>query len=391
MVRTRQGIVWHAERERVGDTALAADLVCLLEGIRLKRFPRPSLFAALGPTLAQVKHLRELPPVDSPRVVRQLIEASPSRFFLAGDSVPVVAEPMRGTDGWWVAVADADVVAAIDALCERRGWRHGGVRPAEAVLPRALASTLGECSMKWSDGSTRVEVTVKDQRFIAITRARTQAVHSSESDCALDTPLENVGSGAWRLAAAYGAARADASAPLVLRLRREGEVSPQHVARRIASITLVMLGAAIMLAAPGVVATRSQEHDDRAIEALHASATEVARDRSATAQLASALRQVSAFAASRRLMTPLLSSLSEQLPESTAIIALRLDTLGGTIVTLSLPGTAIVSAVSDTPGLDGLQLSAPITSETIGPLDLQRIAVRFRFRRHGSSSMMRRP
>jgi hypothetical protein len=85
-------------------------------------------------------------------------------------------------------------------------------------------------------------------------------------------------------------------------------------------------------------------------------------------------------------MTPLLSTLSVQLPESTAIVALRLDTLGGSLVALSPIGSELVSAVSTTPEVEALQLSAPITREVVGTTELQRTAMRFRFKRRAPAA-----
>ena len=107
-------------------------------------------------------------------------------------------------------------------------------------------------------------------------------------------------------------------------------------------------------------------------------------------QQQSALRQIRTFSTARRLLTPLLSSISLQLPESTAIVALRLDTLGGTLVALSPVGADLVAAVSTTPGIDAIQLSAPITREMAGPLELQRMALRFHYKARVANPLVQR-
>ncbi|MEP6733826.1 MAG: hypothetical protein ABJE10_24480 [bacterium] len=376
VVMRGQRVVWHAERTRLADEALETTLDGFLKEPSGAPFPRPALFVALGPSLAQAKLLSGLPPIDSSSVVRQLIEQNPSRFFLTTYPTAVVAEPMRRAGGWWAAVADASVVAAAHALCERRRWRFGGARPVAAVLNHALVSATGEC-VHWSDGVGCIDVTYGERGLVATARVESKAYQSPRLQPALDAAL---GVDAWRYSAAYGAAEARKSAPLAFQLLREGTVQPHNVTRRIGSVTALLLGAFIMLAVPAMLAARVRRQNEHALIALTKASAGVAKERFAAERVAASLKEVRAFVGGRRLVTPLLASLSTQLPESTAVVSLRLDTLGGTLVTLSPLGTAIVPAVGETPGVDGLQLSAPITREQLGPLELQRIAVRFRFK-----------
>src|SRR5258708_19252201 len=133
------------------------------------------------------------------------------------------------------------------------------------------------------------------------------------------------------------------------------------------------------LISPDIAAARARFQSERELGALRVDVALVAKDRAALDRQVSAMRQIRTFATSRQLLTPMLSAISLQLPESTAITALRIDTIGGTMVTLSPFGTALVSALSTTPGVETLQLSAPITREMIALLQLQRTAGRFPF------------
>lgn len=391
VVLTRNRVVWHSARERSVDLPLSADLDDMLGELRPGRLARPALFATLGPALAQVKQLRGLPPVESPRVLKQLIEGSPSRFFLAAETTPIVATPMKTGGGWWAAVADAAAVSAIATLCARRSWRAGGTSPLAMVLKEALAPEVEAESITWRDGDADIKAHYAKRQLISISRTRRVSDSALESHAELAPALMGLGNQAWQHAGAYAAARAGAAAPLQLHQRREDEANPRHVVRRGLTVAAVLVGLVVILAAPGTVAARVRAQNEHIMEGLKSSAAAVARDRYATQQVDGALRQVRAFAATRRLVTPLLSSLSTQLPESTAIINLRVDTLGGTVVTLSPLGTAIVAAVGNTPDVDGLQLSAPITREQVGPIELQRMAVRFRFKRTGQRVQGRKP
>jgi hypothetical protein len=386
----RRGIVWYAALERDEDSPLEIQVAELLRGIPTRRFIRPSVFIALGPAIAHVKLLRGLPPVAAPRVVRQLIEGTPSRFFLVGLTSPVVANPERCKDGWWVAVADASMVAALDGVCARRGLRQGGMRPVAALLDRALDSTLAGTRVHWLDGDVNVEIIRGDSGMASVQRTSAPWALSPALTSNLDGPLEKLGADAWRFAGAYAAARAGASAPLMLRQQDMSGRRPRGIALRVASIGALVIGTAVTLAAPGILSAHARHQNDRAFDEMRAVASAVAKDRFALEQQQAALRQVRAFVESRRLLTPLLSALSVQLPESTAIVALRLDTLGGTLNALSPAGAELVQAVSGTPGVDGLQLNAPITRETVGSIELQRTALRFRFKRRTSTTQRQR-
>ena len=382
----RQGIIWHGGAERLRETPLESQLAELLRVAPVTRLMRPAAFVVLGPALAHVKQLRGLPPVTAPRVIRQLIQGTPSRFFLVGDGLPVIADPQRSADGWWIAMADAATIAAVHTACARRGLRLGGTRPVATLLHRALAGAPSGARIGWVDGDVSLDIICGDHGIASLRREPTRSGVSAAATTGVDAPLEKLGTDAWRFAGAYAAARAGSSAPLLLRQSDDGRHGSRRIALRVASIVAVVVGTVVMLAAPGVAAARARSGNDRAFDALRSAASSVARERIALEQQQAALRQIGAFVTNRRLVTPLLSALSIQLPESTAIVALRLDTLGATFIALSPIGTALVPAVSSMPGVEGLQLSAPITRETIGPLELQRTALRFRFMRRPSTS-----
>ena len=233
----RRGVVWHAIVERSGDTPLESQLASLLQGVPRKRYTRASAFVALGPTLAQVKQLRGLPPIDAPRVLRQLIEAAPSRFFLMADAEPVVADPVRSTEGWWVAAADAKSVAAVDVACMQSSVRVSGMRPVAGLLHWALGTAPSGTRIGWCDGGISLDVTCGDQGIASIRR---ESARSSEPDTAtprLDGPLESIGGDAWRYAGAYAAARAGSAAPLMLRRTDQGHATPLRIARRVVSVS----------------------------------------------------------------------------------------------------------------------------------------------------------
>ena len=387
---SRQGVVWHAVLQRTSDTSLDSHLSHLLDDIPVKRFARAQIFVALGPALAHVKQLRALPPIAAPRVLRQLIEAAPSRFFLADYTAPVVADPVRSAEGWWVAVADAKTIAAVDAACGRRGMRHMGARPAATLLDAALATPANGTRIAWCDGDIALDIVCGDRSIASIRRVSASSGGPDVPAARLDGPLEQIGDDAWSCAGAYAAARAGTAAPLRLRRTDDGHRSPYQSVRRVVSVGSLVASVAMMLAAPSVVAARVLRENEREFVLVRAKASAVEKDRAVVKQQQFALRQIRTFSTARRLFTPLLASLSLQLPESTAIVALRLDTLGGALVALSPVGTDVVAAVSTTPAIGAIQLSAPITRETVGPLELQRMSLRFRFKARVANALVQR-
>ena len=387
---SRQGVVWHAVLQRTSDSSLYVRLSQLLDDIPVGRFARTQIFVALGPALTHVKQLRTLPPIAAPRVLRQLIEAAPSRFFLAEDAAPVVADPVRSAEGWWVAVADAKTIAAVDAACARGGMRGMGARPASTLLDAALAVPTNGTRIAWCDGDIALDIVCGDRGIASIRRESVRSRGPDVPASPLDGPLERIGGDAWRCAAAYAAARAGSAAPLKLRRRDDGHRTRYQTVRGVVVVASLVASGGVMLAAPGVVAARVRRENDREFTLVRAKAAAVAKHRVAVERQQSALGQIRTFSTSRRLLTPLLSSLSLQLPESTAIVALRLDTLGGALVALSPVGTDVAAAVSTTPGIDAIQLSAPITREMVGPLELQRMGLRFRFKARVASALAQR-
>ena len=135
----------------------------------------------------------------------------------------------------------------------------------------------------------------------------------------------------------------------------------------------VLLGAAVF--APGLHAS---------FELRRARAT-AARISLSAAELQGTLRRVdsldrrlSAFerAAGRRTSwIPILGSLAQQLPESTAVLSLRADTVQMVMATLSLPGRNLVLGASKVPAVRRAALSGPVNREVVGGLTLDRSSV----------------
>lgn len=380
LVLGRRGIDWSRTLERGSDGTIQEQLRAILLEVPRQRRIRTSVWVAVGPTMAQVKCLRSLPPLASPESVRQLVEGAPAKYFVATGTDASVTAPMRDPQGWWVAVASGDLIGAIGETCAKCGFRIGGVRPIAAVLAHALATPHAAATIPWIDGGLSLEVTAMNTTPVA---ANYRAAQQDERIAvpALNPALQGLGTDAWMLAGAFAAARAGHLAPLQFRYATDVRSRTKQRMFRAAAIGLVALAMGAAMAGPGLAANRERDRSEAALRQLSGSASVALAERSALDRRRATLKQLHAFAASRRSVTSFLSALTMELPDSTAIVTLRLDTLGGTVVLLSPPAAAVLASVSAAPGVVGLQLTAPITREAVGPLELRRMALRFKFSR----------
>ena len=74
------------------------------------------------------------------------------------------------------------------------------------------------------------------------------------------------------------------------------------------------------------------------------------------------------------------------LPDSTAIVAFRIDSAGGTFTALATHVADVVSALADVDDLVAPRLAGAITRESTGGTRLERAAIRFRFSAPGRRS-----
>ena len=74
----------------------------------------------------------------------------------------------------------------------------------------------------------------------------------------------------------------------------------------------------------------------------------------------------------------LLGELSQALPDSTALVSLRLDSLDGTFVALSPHAADMLSELVAVPGIVGPRIVGSVTKEIVGDAQLERATVRFR-------------
>jgi len=114
------------------------------------------------------------------------------------------------------------------------------------------------------------------------------------------------------------------------------------------------------------------------LAALRASQTEVARAQGELRRVATTLDRVERFREQRGKITMLIGAISEALPESTALVTLRLDTLEGNFVALTPHAADILSQLADVPDIVQPKIVGSLTKETMGAVQLERATVRFK-------------
>lgn len=366
--------VWASEVALPGDDAMASALADVLADAPLPRWPRPRAVAAIGPSRAQTRRISGLPPVGDERMLAQIVREGAPRFFLANGKTLAttgvrVEEPGRA----WCAAFDEPTVRAVEAACAAAGLRLSAVVPAVAVLPQGLA---GDTHV-WRDGDAAAEVHARDGVMVG-----TRRLPRGESDDATASPptavpaLAKLGPDAWRFADAFGAALLSRDEELVLRPGKgaAGAVPAWRVALAAGALA-ASLAAALFL--PVVSASRAGAEAAARADSL--------RDRRRTALVAeaelrrvtAALAEVAAFDASRRPTTVLLAELTRALPDGAAMVALRVDSAGGSLVAVAPRAPAVLMPLERVPGVRVPEIVGPVTREVMAGREVERVTVRF--------------
>jgi hypothetical protein len=324
-------VLWGVSGALESETPLAAALSGFLANLPLGPFVRPRLTVALGPAFAQTKRLAGLPPLGDERELGRTVGEHAARFFLK-NGVPLVITSVRlDADGKaWGAALQKPTVDTIVTACRGSRVRLIGIVPAADVLRPSL-----------------------DTGAVA-----------------------GLGRDAASFATAYGAAVVSDA----LTWRTSATADPQVPRWRLVVATSAAAFAVVVAAlAPGLAA-RVAEH--RAITHLAAIAapTRIARRTARDlGQVTGALGEVGAFDARRRSVSLLLGALARALPEGAVLLALHVDSAGGSIVALAPRAGALVMSLERLPGISVPEITGPVTREAAGIRAVERATVRFRW------------
>jgi hypothetical protein len=371
-------VLWAVEAKRASDENLAEAIVQLLGHATLPRWPRPVVVAAVGPAASQTKQLAGLPATADVAMMRAIIREGVPRFFLR-NGIPLVTAGVRVVEpgAAWAAAFDSPVVRDIEAACRTLGLRVRLIVPSVVALPRAIEAG----TVEWSDGDVQSEVIVAEQRLVGTRRVTTvngSPLHTVATPTAT-AALNALGDEAWRFADAYGATQLSDDEPLALR-SLSGELDAGAGRREIRIAALCLCLAIVAALGTPIVARIARAHRTAlGLSAIRHRASDAEAAERDLGRMSEALAEVAAFAASRRSPTLVLSQLTRALPKDAALVTVRLDTTGGTMVILAPRAAAALAALDSVKTVVAPEIIGPVTKEMAGTHELERATVQFRF------------
>ena len=308
---------------------------------------------------------------------------SASRFFLR-NGVPLVTTGVRrdrdGDSEGWGAAIEQPVIAALEAACRTHRLRLAAVLPTLAVISHALHGD----SLTWDDGEVCAHVTLSEGRLTSVRRTLLDAAAPvAEHD---GVPLAVLGATAlgadgWRFADAYGAAVTSVRDPLAYRPARAANTAPIPTRRLVAAgIPACALALAAAILAPALTARYVAAQATGALAALARQRRAVEAAESDLVHVSRALDEVAAFDSDRHPATLLVNDLARALPVGGALVTLRVDSAGGTLVALAPCAAILIERLEHVPGLTTPTFVGPVTRE-VANSEVERVAIHFSWAR----------
>jgi hypothetical protein len=323
-----------------------------------KRRSGVRVVVAVGAAYVQIRQIGGVPPTLRAGIAARLVQENVASFFLRSPGRLVVTSVQRNADGTvWSAALDGTLVdETIDAL---RIARFASA--AFVPEPVAAALVLAPGLHRVVDGDVAAEfVSANAKTLQRFRRARGDAIaDTAETLEDLPPAIRSLGEDARHYIAAFGAASCSPNHPLAWRRPVDpGRVRSMARLRLGISAALLVLSIVAALLAPGVRAwtdaRRSMRLADRR-EVVRAAAARVERD---LRLVTGSLDRVERFVSKRDDVPLVLAELARALPESTALLGLRIDSLEVSLSILSPHAADVISELSHaervaSPGIRG--------------------------------------
>jgi len=323
------------------------------------RFGSRRITVVLGPAWAQVRVLEGLPPLDDARRIESLVQLNHDAFFpRRGAGAPAIRVARRDNVTIGVAYDHGALAAAVNGL------RHGGCRVAYVLpTPCALPAVVRNGEIDWCDADDQFRLAYNDGFLTSISRSTGDAIPNEYDDAVAAALLDRHRRVplAWRSEPTAAAARR----------RRIAEIA--------ASAATCVLSLALAASASGLRARHDIGANARALAVLQAPSVAASRMVADLRHARIIDDRAARFAAERGRVTLILADLARALPESTAIVMMRLDSLGGSFTIVGRGVTSVLPAISRVPNIADPRLVGSITRES-GAAQLGRAAFRFRIR-----------
>lgn len=366
-VGVRSGrVLWGVDGSVDPSRPLTEALAGFLGTLPVPVWPRPPVTVALGISYAQTKRLSGIPALQDATLLARAVQEHVGRFFLK-NGVPLVTTSVRPdrTGGAWAAAFELTTVTAIEAACRKVRLPLRAVVPVVDVIGHGLVLDgrpvqAGGAAIEWENG------------WLASVRR----VGRENGEQPAPVPaLTSLGDVARAFAGAYGAAVSARTTSLAWR-----PVTPPPVPRWRLLLAL-SVGALALLAALVIPPLAAHAAERRAIAHLHtiATARSGALDRSRDlARTTEGLNEVADLHAHQRPATAFLAAVARALPPGAAALAMHIDSVSGSIVTLAPHASAVLDTLDRTPGIVGAEIVGPVTREGSTGHPLERATIRFR-------------
>ncbi|MGH7679628.1 MAG: hypothetical protein ACRENU_14250 [Gemmatimonadaceae bacterium] len=358
--------VWHGKRAHSGVEEVADAVVNLLVTAPSRRFSKTRVVAAFGPGIAQVKRISGLPAVSDGATAAQIVRGNTSRFFLR-NGVPLASTSLHSSNGvWWGGVLEVPMLLAIESACRRLPLRLQGCVPALA----ALANLVRDGTVTAQDSGTAASLTLRSGTWLEVRR---EAPSETGADVAGKPARPGLADATY--ADAYAAACCTRRSPLWLAPTDDGRSTRRAIRTALAVLAAIALIAVV--AAPGLSASQRLARNAPRLAALRDSVSKWAPVLQQLNATTASLAEIDRYFGDRKSVTKLLGALSDALPDSSAIVSLRIDSVSGSLTVLSASAASIVPELAAIQEVFDPRIFGAVTREMVGQAQLQRMAVRF--------------
>jgi Tfp pilus assembly protein PilN len=285
-----------------------------------------------------------------------------------------------GDSEGWSAAIEQPVITALEAGCRAHGLRLAAVLPTLAVIPHGLRGD----SLTWDDGEVRAHVILSGGRLTSMRRTVADAAAPGSEREAVPLPvpgLAALGADGWRFADAYGAAVASVRDPLAYRPARSASAAPIRTRRLVAAGIACVLALVSAIFAPTLMMQYTAAKATGALAALSRQRRAADGAESDLVHVSGALDEVVAFDRDRHSATMLINDLARALPTGGALVTLRVDSAGGTLVALAPRVATLIERLEHVPGLVTPTFVGPVTREVAAASEVERVAIHFNWAR----------
>lgn len=366
-------IVWAGAGSFDSVDELESIVVDLLKQVPRPRWRRAGAVAAVSPSRCQTRPIVGLPPVRDAAMAAGLVRENAGRFFLCNGVPLTTASTVVASDGtWWSAAFEEPVLGVIRSACAKSGIKVEAFVPAIAILAGAISSK----EIVWRDGDVTMLSRFDRGRLVECRRINREA---SADSVPFARALDAFGAEASVYVDAYAAAvrkplRDIPSVPGTTDAERNA--TPRW--RLVVATVSTCIAATAALAGPPLQARYAADQAQRETASLERTARQALTDEADLARFRGALAEFSGLAgSSARPVTRLLSTLASSLPDSSALVSVRVDTATAQVVVLAPRAATVLARLERSPLIANPRIVGPITREKVGGRDAERVTVRF--------------